>query len=87
VVEGSATAIWHSAWPVTNHANAKLGTYGADLMGVVTVVRKHGETIAHSSGGNQQVNRVNPRSLAAVDQVGLDLSGRGTSPVVHSTRT
>jgi hypothetical protein len=38
---------------VTNHANAKLGTNSADLMGVITVVGEHGETVAQGSGGNQ----------------------------------
>jgi hypothetical protein len=31
-------------------------------MGVITVVGEHGETVAQGSGGNQQINRVNPSS-------------------------
>ena len=51
-------------------------------MGVITVVGEHGETVAQGSGGNQQVNGVNPSSLPAVDQVRLDLSRHYTSPVM-----
>jgi hypothetical protein len=29
-------------------------------MGVIAVVGEHGEAVARGSGGNQQVNRVNP---------------------------
>jgi hypothetical protein len=32
------TPSWRLAWPVTNHANAKLGTDSTDLMSIVTVV-------------------------------------------------
>jgi hypothetical protein len=52
-------------------------------MGVVTVIGEHSEAVAQGSGGNQQVNRVNPGSLTAVDQVRLDLPRRDTSPVVQ----
>jgi hypothetical protein len=52
-------------------------------MGVITVIGEHGEAVAQGRSGNQQVNRVNPSSLAAVDQVRLDLPRHDTSPMVQ----
>jgi hypothetical protein len=52
-------------------------------MGIVTVVGKHRETIAEGSGSDEKVNRVNPGSLAGVNQVSLNLARYGTSPVMQ----
>lgn len=45
-------------------------------MGVVAVIGEHGEPIAEGGGGNEQVNRMNPSCLAAVNQVRLDIPNR-----------
>jgi hypothetical protein len=52
-----------------------------DLVGIVTVVGEHSEAIA------QQVNRMNPSSLTAVDQVHLDLPRRAPAQSCNSTQS